>query len=367
MKKKRLRAGFTTGAAAAAAAKAGAILLAKGQSVGSVEIRLLTDPTVRKTISIEDCRREGNRAICLVIKDAGDDPDVTHKAEIGAMVSLRPSPETGPERMDTVIEGGTGVGRVTKPGLEVSPGQPAINPGPCRMIREAVEEILVPLGFSGTVTVEVFVPKGERLAEKTLNARLGIIGGLSILGTTGLVKPLSHGAYTATIRSAMNVAHASGSRHLVLTTGRRSERFAQDRWPGLPEEAFIQVGDYFQTSLAGAAELQFEAVTLAVFFGKAVKMAQGVPHTHAAKSRQTLHRIGRWAADITGKPELLAHVQSANTARHSLMTLREYPEVIARVGEEMIRWARRFARDRIDVKGIIFDYDATLLFDSEER
>ncbi len=364
MKKKSLRTGFTTGAAAAAAAKAALIHLLEDRTPKTVGIRLLTDDRI--DIPIQECRLEGVKAVCTVIKDAGDDPDVTHKAEIGAMVLLQPA-VSGDSPLYTKITGGVGVGKVTKPGLEIPPGEPAINPGPRRMIREAVKEILAPRGFSGTVAVEVFVPQGERLAEKTLNARLGIIGGLSILGTTGLVRPLSHGAYTATIRSAMNVALATGNGHLVLTTGRRSERFAQKRWPELPEEAFIQIGDYFQVSMAHAAGMRVKTVTLAVFFGKAVKMAQGIPHTHAAKSRLTLARVARWTVEITGDTDLGERVLSANTARHSLESLRSYPKIVARVGEKMIRAAHRFADGKVGVRGVIFDYDAGILFDSEKR
>jgi cobalt-precorrin-5B (C1)-methyltransferase len=177
-----------------------------------------------------------------VIKDAGDDPDITHGAEIGAEVTLEKRSGVNPVR----ITGGTGVGVVTKPGLEIPPGQAAITPGPVTMISNSINEMLAAHPTDVGIHVEVFVPEGERLAKKTLNARLGIVGGLSILGTTGIVRPMSHEAYVATIEKSMDVARAAGLKHLVLTTGRRSERFAQDRWPELAEESFIQIGDFFQ-------------------------------------------------------------------------------------------------------------------------
>ena len=168
-------------------------------------------------------------------------------------------------------------GVVTKPGLEIAVGRPAINPGPQRMIREAVTRVLTEHGLSGRVEVEVFVPEGEALARKTLNARLGIVGGISILGTTGIVRPMSHEAYTATIRAGLSVAQAVGLKRAVLTTGRRSERYAQLRWPRLPEEAFVQIGDYFAAAMQMAADQAFESVMLAVFFRQGSQNGPGYP------------------------------------------------------------------------------------------
>lgn len=360
----KLRTGFTTGTAAAAAVKAAlGMMLDGGPPPGAVDIRLLNGESL--AIPIDACQCTGDRAICSVIKDAGDDPDVTHRARIGARVRMDPAADGCPEPERVVITGGEGVGRVTKPGLEIPPGEPAINPGPRRMIRQAVADVLAGRAIEGVVTAEIFVPEGERLAEKTLNARLGIVGGLSILGTTGRVKPLSHDAYIATIRSAMNVARATGNDRVVLTTGRRSERFAQRLWPNLPEEAFIQIGDYFRISCAHAARTGFSGITLAVFFGKAVKMAQGVPHTHAAKSDLTLDALARWTHETIGDRTLADRVQAANTARHALEILRPDPgAVVLRVGREMLGSARRFAGGSLPVTGVIFDYDGSLLFDS---
>ncbi len=364
-KKRRLKTGFTTGTAAAAATKAALSMLLEKQAPQTVDILLLTGDRI--PITVNDCRVTQNTAICTVVKDAGDDPDVTHKALIGAKVTLATPEQTFVPQDSVIITGGLGVGTVTKPGLEIPPGEPAINPGPRRMIREAVKEVLSGRHMDNSIRVEIFVPRGEELARKTLNGRLGIIGGLSILGTTGLVKPMSHAAYTATIRSAMDVAMASGNNGVVLTTGRRSERFAQNFWPGLPEETFIQIGDYFQKSLNYAAQKQFATVTLAVFFGKAVKMAQGVPHTHAAKSRLTLDQLANWTIDLTENEKTAETVRSANTARHALEVLRpNHPKVIERVGLEMMRSAAGFSGDTIKIQGVIFDYDGSILFESKE-
>jgi cobalt-precorrin-5B (C1)-methyltransferase len=305
-----------------------------------------------------------------VIKDAGDDPDVTHKAEIGARVTLLNSDQrsgTG-KSPKIIISGGEGVGRVTKPGLEVDPGQPAINPGPIKMITQAIEEVLKKHPLDGTVRSEIFVPRGEKLAEKTLNARLGILGGISILGTTGIVRPMSHDAFIATIKSALSVARASGLSRVVLTTGRRSERFSQGHWYRIPPEAFIQIGDFFKLSLESAAKRGFVHITLAVFFGKALKMAQGVPHTHAAKSSLTLDKLSGWTLEISKDLDLSQKISAANTARHAFEILREHhPEVISHVGQRIVASAKRFAGAKTSIRSVVFDYQGEVVFDSENQ
>ena len=268
-----------------------------------------------------------------------------------------------------MIVGGKGVGIVTKPGLEIPPGEAAINPGPRKMIRQAVAEIFAEHGISDNpaVQIEIFVPHGELLAQKTLNARLGILGGISILGTTGIVRPMSHDAYIATIASAMSVARASGLDHAVLTTGRRSERYARNLFNDLPEEAFIQIGDFFKISLEYAVKKGFESITLAVFFGKAVKMAQGIPHTHAAKSDLTLHRLSGQVFEITKNQAFAKEILSANTARHAFdLIVNISPEVISCVGNEMTASAELFAGPKVRIQGIIFNYEGQAIFDSSE-
>ena len=211
--------------------------------------------------------------------------------------------------------------------------------------------------------VEVFVPKGRLLAEKTLNARLGIIGGISILGTTGIVRPMSHEAYEATIASSLSVARAGGCCRVVLTTGRRSERFAQSAIPDLPQIAFIQIGDFFKISLEAAAQKGFDRITLAVLFGKAIKMAQGFEHTHAAKSDLSLAVLSEWAAAITSDEEFSRRLSRANTARQALsMIMETHPVMISEVGRRMISSARRFAGGNVALRAMIFDYAGKLLY-----
>ncbi len=364
-KRKKLRSGFTTGTAAAAAVKGALRLLLENKPPDEVYIAFLSEGGV--SIPIERIARlADNKALCTVIKDAGDDPDVTHKAEIGAEVELSavagPTGQPGALRID----GGEGVGTVTKPGLEVPPGSAAINPGPQRMIRAAVETMLAAHASRFDVHVTIFVPRGRVLARKTLNARLGITGGISILGTTGIVRPMSHAAYTATIHAALSVAASSGAGTAVLTTGRRSERFAQAVFADLAEECFVQIGDYFRYALETAAAQGFASVVITVFFGKALKMAQGIPHTHAAKAALVLDQLALWTRALTGNGRLAEEVRKANTARQAFAILGEHsPRVIAAVGDRVVRAASDFAQNKTAVRSIIFDYDGRVAYDSK--
>ena len=363
MAEKVLKQGFTTGAAAAASVKAALLSLVTSPVPIAVDIAFLTGE--KKRIPIKQILKISDTCCqASVIKDAGDDPDITHKAEIGAKVILSPARE-----FRVIIKGGKGVGRVTKPGLEVEVGEPAINSGPRQMIQNVVEEIRDQYNLPGReVTIEVFVPKGELLAKKTLNARLGILGGISILGTTGIVKPLSHDAYIATIRSSISVATAKSIDTLVFTTGRRSERFAMGLFPDFFEEAFIQTGDFFKAGIDEALNKTFcQKIIYTVFFGKAVKMSLGFEHTHAAKSDLTLNTLAHWAREITGDERLFCDIKEANTARHAFSYIfPDYPELLTFVGKKIQKNAGKFARGQIQIRLIILDFEGKKAFDSQE-
>ena len=353
---KDLKTGFTTGAAAAAASKAALIMYFYKEPPESVNITLLTGKQIK--IPVLKCFFKEGKVQCSVIKDAGDDPDITHKAEIGCIVSFE-------EKFETQINilGGHGVGKVTKPGLEVLPGKAAINPGPVKMIKQSVNEILEQEHKKGRVTITIFVPKGLELAKKTLNSRLGIIDGISILGTTGLVRPLSHEAYVATIKSSLSVARAAKLTTIVLTTGRRSEKFAQNKWSKLPEEAFCQMGDYFAETLQNAVNKGFKEIILAVFFGKAVKMAQRVPNTHAAKSNLSVQFLSNIALNITKNKEVCKEISNAVTARHVFdIVINDHKEIIFEIGKKMIDSAKYFTNNKVKINGVIFDYQGNVIF-----
>ncbi len=360
MSSKTLKKGFTTGAAAAAAAKA-ALLSFFSDQPSQVQISFLTGEI--KPIDIHQIKKISEHTFeAIVIKDAGDDPDITHKAKIGARVTLSDADD-----FSIRIIGGKGVGKVTKPGLELPVGEPAINPGPRKMIQNEIKDVGLNFDLKNRlVKVEVFVPQGESLARKTLNARLGILGGISILGTTGLVTPMSHDAYIATIKSSIDVAAAGKIDTLVFTTGRRSERFAMEKFKPFKEEAFIQTGDFFKASLDRAVDTPgIKKIIYTVFFGKAVKMALGFEHTHAAKSELTLKKLAGWAREITGSKTLESQILSANTARHAFSYIYpDHPDLLAQVGKKIIDNAKKFSGGKLDIQAIIFDFEGNIAQDT---
>jgi cobalt-precorrin-5B (C1)-methyltransferase len=224
--KKTLRSGYTTGTCAAAAAKGAALMLVNQACVSEVSIDLPAG--VSATFQLFGQFFSPDEAGCFVVKDAGDDPDVTNGAELHAVATLVPFDSAQGTEGKILIAGGIGIGRVTKPGLATPPGEWAINPVPRRMIEQAVETILSEFNIqNSTFKIIISIPDGEERAKKTLNARLGIIGGLSILGTTGIVRPISTKAWTDTIDAALDVARACGCETVILSTGRSSEMAAQ--------------------------------------------------------------------------------------------------------------------------------------------
>ncbi|MBI2860999.1 MAG: cobalt-precorrin-5B (C(1))-methyltransferase [Chloroflexi bacterium] len=312
---KPLRAGYTTGACAAAASRAAAISLLRQKPVRRVQIAL---PGGGKAVfAVSFCAFDRTQAACSVIKDAGDDPDVTHGAEIKASVFWTESP-------GITIAGGQGVGTVTKPGLEVPVGQPAINPVPRQMIMDSVSSVARRyLAFSTAATetksrglrVEISVPRGEELARRTLNPRLGITGGISILGTTGIVLPYSVEAYTACISQALDVAVACGCREAVLTTGRRSERYAQGELK-LSEECFIQSGDFIGFSLKECARKRLGRATVWSMIGKISKLAAGHLQTSSTKCDIDIAFLARVATSCGISAAIAATLGGAVTANH---------------------------------------------------
>lgn len=312
--KKVLRSGYTTGACAAAAAKGAAEMLVRQTLVSQVGIELPTGEVA--SFQLYGQNFSADSASCFVIKDAGDDPDVTNGAELHAEVTANPPrPPFAKGGSQISIEGGTGIGTVTKPGLAVPPGQWAINPVPRRMIEQAINDVLTPYSSPLTLQVVISIPDGELRAKKTLNARLGIIGGLSILGTTGIVRPISAKAWTDTIDAALDVARACGCENVVLSTGRTSELVAQQHLASLPEEAYIMMGDHVAYALQACARRGFMHPVIACQFAKLLKIACGHPNTHAAASELDLATLRGWAEEAGLAPEIITVITRANTAR----------------------------------------------------
>jgi cobalt-precorrin-5B (C1)-methyltransferase len=299
-----LRTGYTTGACAAAAAK-GACMCLFDQEAESIELVL---PGGQAAVFVPEIMLRANTtAQCGVRKDAGDDPDATHNALIKARVVLLDEPVV-------IIKGGPGVGRVTRPGLAVQPGQPAINPVPRQMIMDAVRSI-VPEGMGAEVVISVV--DGENIARKTLNHRLGIIGGISILGTTGIVVPYSHEAYRDSIKCSLEVAQAMGLDTVVLSTGKTSEKTAQKIFRDLPEESFILMGDYFSFAVKEAVHHGMRRVIMACYPGKLLKMAAGCESTHVGSSAIDLSVLADAAALAGADTAVIKETGTANTVRHA--------------------------------------------------
>ncbi|MGH3928810.1 MAG: cobalt-precorrin-5B (C(1))-methyltransferase, partial [Pseudonocardiaceae bacterium] len=267
-----LRTGFTTGACSAAAAKAAVAALRGGTVQGDVDIPFPSGD--RHTFAVHALDVQDGAATAVVIKDAGDDPDVTHGAHLTVTVAWRADNEV-------VLHGGDGVGVVTRAGLGLPVGEPAINPVPRQMITGAVREAS---GGRG-VDVTISVPGGERMARKTTNRRLGIEGGISILGTTGIVRPFSTASWRASVEQAVSVMAAQQVPTMVLATGGRTERGAMRLLPDLPPVAFVEVGDFTGAALRRAVEHGLTAVVFVGMIGKLTKLASGLLMTHYTRSK----------------------------------------------------------------------------------
>jgi cobalt-precorrin-5B (C1)-methyltransferase len=380
---KALRSGWTTGSCASAAAKAATLTLATGDPQHEVEIALPGKDghwSQRVTFATERCELSaaGDRAEAVVVKDAGDDPDVTHGAHLTATVSWRARP--GLE-----LDGGEGVGVVTKPGLGLEVGGPAINPVPRAMIGRAVAEAvdLTALEQSGRgLRVVISVPGGEVMARKTTNRRLGIIGGISILGTTGIVRPFSTAAWRASVEQAVSVLAAqaaqegratskNGAPMLVLCTGGRTEKGAMALLPDLPEVSFVEVGDFTGAALSRAVEHGVRHVAFVGMAGKLAKLAAGVLMTHYTRSAVDTDVLAEVTERAGCPAELVARVRAGNTARH-VYELWDEAGLLGRcadalceqVAEVLNRYAVEHAGGAVRARVAMVDFTGTALVGS---
>ncbi|NNE22326.1 MAG: cobalt-precorrin-5B (C(1))-methyltransferase [Rhizobiales bacterium] len=303
---KQLRRGWTTGACATAATKAAFTALLTGEFPDPVTITLPKGQTPSFALCLEG--KGDNWAQAGIVKDAGDDPDVTHGATIIATVRL------GAAGAGVTFAAGDGVGKVTKDGLPIAPGEPAINPVPRQMMRDVVGEVAAKHGAPGDVAIEISVPGGAALAAKTWNPRLGIVGGLSILGTTGIVNPFSCSAWIASIHRGIDVALAEGIGHIAGATGSTSEASVK-AFHGLPDQALIDMGDFVGGMLKYIRTHPVRRVTVAGGFGKMTKMAQGAMDLHSGRSQVDFDWLGDRVAELGGEAGLVDKVRGANTAK----------------------------------------------------
>ncbi|MFN3654465.1 MAG: cobalt-precorrin-5B (C(1))-methyltransferase [Candidatus Nitrosotenuis sp.] len=350
----KLRTGFTTGTCAAAAAKAALTAIMFQKKVETVEVLL---PKEKKlAINISSCIFDSTTAKCSVIKDGGDDPDVTHGAEI--IVDLRLTDNAN----HIEIDGGQGVGRVTKPGLGLEIGSAAINPTPKKMIIENLvlvgDEILKKNGIKITISV----PKGEEIASKTDNPRLGIVGGISILGTTGIVIPYSTASFAAAIRQSIDVTLAMKDNTVVLTTGGRSEEFAK-KYINLPEHCFVQMGDFAGYTIEQCAKKGIKKAYVAGFIGKLTKIAMGVKQTHVKGSKVDMEFLAKTASDCGAPDEVIRQIKNANTARHvqEIVTISNVKGFFSEICAQVYKRMRAHSDNKVEIEVILFDFDGAIL------
>jgi cobalt-precorrin-5B (C1)-methyltransferase len=299
-----LRRGWTTGTCAAAAAKAAFAALVTGEFPDPVEVTLPRGE--RPSFALAAKRTEGDTATAGIVKDAGDDPDVTHGALVCATV------RAGAPGSGVTFKAGEGVGTVTRAGLPIAPGEPAINPVPRQMIRDAIAEVAAAAARPADAEVEISIPGGEALAAKTLNGRLGIVGGLSILGTTGIVVPYSCSAWIHAIHSGIEVARAAGLTHIAGATGASSETGIQKLY-GLPEIALIDMGDFVGGMLKYLRRHPVSRVTIAGGVAKMTKLAQGLTDLHSKRGAVDLAELANIAAAAGASAELCERIIAANT------------------------------------------------------
>ncbi len=307
---KILRRGYTTGTCAAVAAKAAVNMLFSGDA-GKVEAFDVTLPMGEKVIlPVANSELVKDTARCCVVKDAGDDHDVTNKAQICAAARRAKS--------GVIIKGGEGIGVVTKPGLRVGVGEPAINPAPQKMIFEGIKEVL-PDGEG--VEVTIYVPKGEELAKRTMNEKLGIVGGISIIGTTGIVEPRSEEAFMTSLVPQIDIALAKGYAEVVLTPGRVGELNALSR--GIPEDAIILIGNFIGFMLNECVKKGVKNVLLFGHLSKLTKVAAGFFDTHSKVADARIETIAAHATSSGADKHIVERIVSANTAEHAMEILRE--------------------------------------------
>ncbi len=300
-----LREGFTTGTSATAAVKAALISIIEQQVQTVVKVQLPIDRILEIPIHYNEFSK--NSACCSVIKDAGDDPDVTNGAEIGCEIALTQSKEI-------VFFAGEGVGTVTLAGLELEVGEPAINPVPRKMMQSAVQKLLHNFDLECGVRITIYVMNGRVLAKRTLNERVGIMNGLSILGTSGIVKPYSSSSYIASIEQGIDVAVANGIREVVINSGARSEKYLRSLFPNLTEQSFIHFGNWIGETLTKINASKIENVTIGIMLGKAVKLAFGRTDTHSCVSSWNKEFIRDIALEVGADKEKATAILALNMA-----------------------------------------------------
>lgn len=352
---RKLRYGYTTGSCAAAAAKAAAFMLLSGKTAESVD--LMTPKQIPLHLDVLDACRGQNFVECAVRKDGGDDPDVTNGILIYAGVSY--SVEEGIH-----IDGGRGVGRVTKPGLEQPVGAAAINRIPRKMIRENVLEVCERFGYTGGLKVQIFVPEGEALAERTFNPRLGIVGGISILGTSGIVEPMSEQALIDTIWVEIRQKLANGMEYLLVVPGNYGLDFLEEYGHGLCLEDAVKCSNFVGEALDAAVEFGAKGVLLVGHIGKFVKLAGGIMNTHSHNADARLELLTVHAALLGAPVLLLSQMMESVTTDDALSCLQKaglIKPVMERLMERMEFYVDQRVQNRLELGIVTFSKEYGIL------
>jgi cobalt-precorrin-5B (C1)-methyltransferase len=355
-RKGQLRTGYTTGTSASAATKAALLTLISSQIFNTIDVFLPKGKIATLQIAWTRTNQDNQSVTCAVIKDGGDDPDVTHGAEICSTVSL-----TNNKGL-IEIDGGIGVGRVTRPGLGLEIGSAAINPVPKKMIEYTVFNSAKSLLSQNGFKVIISVPKGGELAKKTDNPRLGIVGGISILGTTGIVFPYSTASFAASIRQSLDVAISLGTDNVVLTTGGRSEDFIKKVYDYLPDYAFIQMGDFSGYTIKQCTNRSIKKIIIAGFIGKLTKMAMGIKQTHVRGSHISIDFMANLAAKCVDSKDIINEIRKANTARHVSEIINQYniKNFFSLICKHVYTEMSKHSNNSIEIVVIMFDFDGKI-------
>ena len=353
---KKLRYGYTTGSSATAATKAALMYLLDDSKHDIPEVTIKLPSGNSLTISVNSLEKKENSVLASVIKDGGDDPDVTHGLEIYSKVSLRNDSKIN-------IFGGTGVGKVTKKGLPVAPGNSAINPVPLKMIRETVEEML-PEGLGADV--EIFVPKGEETAKKTLNAKLGIIGGISILGTTGIVKPMSEESWKASLAIELKMAlENAGNGEAIFLFGNRGKQYLSDNFDDNTSQAIV-ISNFVGYMFDRACEFEAKKIYFIGELGKFVKVAGGIFHTHSRVSDAKMEILTANALLVGESTENMKKIMASNTTEEATKYI-EKTEVYSLLAEKAKQKCEEYCRRNgweLEVETLIISAEKEVLGNS---
>ncbi|MBP2627084.1 MAG: cobalt-precorrin-6A synthase (deacetylating) [Firmicutes bacterium] len=346
---KRMRSGITTGTCAAAATKA-ALLAWSGKLPDVVDVTSPQGNTIHVKIATYEQLANGGKG--AVIKDAGDDPDVTHGTTVLAEVEVK-------KDTDVIITAGIGVGIVTKPGLSIAIGEPAINPGPRKMIVQAVRDVL-PVGFGAIV--KITIPDGQRLAERTLNPSLGIIGGLSIIGTTGIVEPMSEEAFKNSLSPQISMVKALGYDQVVFAPGKIGQDIATNRY-GIPAETVIQTSNFIGHMLESAVHYNMKKVLLFGHLGKLVKVSAGIFHTHNRMADARFETLAAYMAAEGASQQAILDILACNTTEAAMPIIAQYKlqSVYQVLAERASARAKRYVFDDLIVGTVIVTLQGDIL------